>query len=307
MVITDGSRGSYFYLELKLLNLYGVDTSRVEQQIELQIDLILAKITASANVYKFKSLEKYIYMFSTTQRKRKGQLEKLIIKHLLEKNIIEEFRTLPCLKQEFKELLEQIKRKKSLKLVSEPIIFDGYDGKDLSIFNDKENWYNWQKEIYEKLFFTSKTVRESDPRKIIALYDKEGNAGKSSFFKYLFYHHSDDIGRITYGTASQLRSSLINIGPKKIYIIDLTRAKGKYDSEIDLLSAIEDLKGGVVSTNMYGSGNTMLMSIPHIIVSSNYIFDQTLLSKDRWEIYSIEKKELKNITKKIQQEQSGKK
>ena len=38
------------------------------------------------------------------------------------------------------------------------------------------------------------------------------------------------------------------------------------------------------------------MSISHIVVSSNYSFDQTLVSKDRWEIDSVENKELKNIT-----------
>jgi hypothetical protein len=303
MVIAESNRGSYFYLELELPNLYGLEVPKVEQLIETNIDIILARMTATSNVYKFKSSEKYIYMFSTNQRKRNGQLVKLVEKNLLNKEYIDGYQTAACLKSEFYEMLERMKIKKSFKLVAEPTIFDGYSAEDLDVFKNKETWYPWQKAIYEKLFFNTNTIRKPDGREIIALYDKDGNAGKSSFFKYLYYHHSDQIGRVTYGTSSQLRSALVNIGPKKIYIIDLTRAKGKHDNEVDLLSAIEDLKGGVVSTNMFGSGNTMLMDIPHIIISSNYIFDQSLLSKDRWQTYAIEKKELINITGKIKNQQ----
>lgn len=131
-------------------------------------------------------------------------------------------------------------------------------------------------------------------KKIIALYDKEGNAGKSSFFKYLYYHHSDQIGRVTYGTSSQLRSALVNIRPKRIYIIHLTRAKVKHKNELDLLNAIQDSKGGVIYNNR--SGNTILMDIPHIIISSKHILDKNRLSKGRWRIYSLDDKKLKDIT-----------
>ncbi|MFN9656133.1 MAG: hypothetical protein ACK55Q_10505 [Dolichospermum sp.] len=299
MVIADSNRGSHFYLEIELPNMYGIEVSKVEQLIETNIDVILANMTATGNVYKFKSSEKYVYMFSTKQRKRNGQLIKLVERMLVNKEYIDGYQTAACLKSEFSEMLSRMKLRKSFKLVAEPTIFDGYSAKDLEVFKNKDNWYPWQKEIYQKLFFNTDTIREPNPREIIALYDKDGNAGKSSFFKYLFYYHSDEIGRVTYGTSSQLRSALVNIGPKKIYIIDLTRAKGKHDNEVDLLSAIEDLKGGVVSTNMFGSGNTMLMDIPHIVISSNYIFDQNLLSKDRWKIYAIKNQELINITEKI--------
>ena len=299
MVIADSNRGSHFYLEIELPNMYGIEVSKVEQLIETNIDVILANMTATGNVYKFKSSEKYVYMFSTKQRKRNGQLIKLVERMLVNKDYIDGYQTAACLKSEFSEMLSRMKLRKSFKLVAEPTIFDGYSAKDLEVFKNKDNWYPWQKEIYQKLFFNTDTIREPNPREIIALYDKDGNAGKSSFFKYLFYYHSDEIGRVTYGTSSQLRSALVNIGPKKIYIIDLTRAKGKHDNEVDLLSAIEDLKGGVVSTNMFGSGNTMLMDIPHIVISSNYIFDQNLLSKDRWKIYAIKNQELINITEKI--------
>lgn len=206
MVIADSNRGSHFYLEIELPNMYGIEVSKVEQLIETNIDVILANMTATGNVYKFKSSEKYVYMFSTKQRKRNGQLIKLVERMLVNKEYIDGYQTAACLKSEFSEMLSRMKLRKSFKLVAEPTIFDGYSAKDLEVFKNKDNWYPWQKEIYQKLFFNTDTIREPNPREIIALYDKDGNAGKSSFFKYLFYYHSDEIGRVTYGTSSQLRS-----------------------------------------------------------------------------------------------------
>lgn len=55
---------------------------------------------------------------------------------------------------------------------------------------------------------------------------------------------------------------------------------------------------------MYGDGRTILMDIPHVIISSNYIFDITILSKDRWKILSINNdKKLEDITKSVKRKQ----
>ncbi|MFN9914391.1 MAG: hypothetical protein ACK53L_17510, partial [Pirellulaceae bacterium] len=69
--------------------MYGIEVSKVEQLIETNIDVILANMTATGNVYKFKSSEKYVYMFSTKQRKRNGQLIKLVERMLVNKEYID--------------------------------------------------------------------------------------------------------------------------------------------------------------------------------------------------------------------------
>lgn len=38
---------------------------------------------------------------------------------------------------------------------------------------------------------------------------------------------------------------------------------------------------------MYGGNKTLIMEPPHIIITGNKIFDQDLLSKDRWINYEI--------------------
>ena len=105
------------------------------------------------------------------------------------------------------------------------------------------------------LYNKDNSIKKDDPRKIISLIDRSGNHGKSSFFKYLLTENSDDIGRLDYGTAAQLRTRAMNTGPKKIYIIDLARTRSKGDSELDILSTIEDLKSGVVIGAFYGRGD----------------------------------------------------
>lgn len=100
------------------------------------------------------------------------------------------------------------------------------------------------------------------------------------------------MGRISYRSASQIKSSIINMGTKKIYIIDLARSKGRNDSEADLLSAIEDLKSGLVINPMYGRGEVMQMDPPNIIISANYLLNFSSLSanNDKWEINETRKR-----------------
>ena len=151
------------------------------------------------------------------------------------------------------------------------------------------------------LFNKDNSIKKADPRKIISILDRNGNHGKSSFFKYLLIENSDDVGRVGYVSAGQLRSRAMNMGPKKIYIIDLARTKSKGDSGLDILSTIEDLKSGLVISTFYGRANSLIMDPPTIIISSNYEFDYESLSKDRWLVYEIRSrkphglKQIKNI------------
>ena len=96
-----------------------------------------------------------------------------------------------------------------------------------------------------------------------------------------------EISRISFGTATQLRSAVIAAGPKKMYILDLTRTKGKEDSEHDLLSVIESIVDGMIYSPMYGKHETLLMEPPHVLITSNYALNYTLLSLDRWKVYEI--------------------
>jgi hypothetical protein len=176
-----------------------------------------------------------------------------------------------------------------LKVLSSEVTKIDYDGSDIQVFYDSRNWHSWQRKIYDMIYEKSGKLKKPDDRTIVVIVDFDGNSGKTSFFKYLYVNDPINIGRITYGTASQLRSAAINIGKKGLYIIDLARTKGINDKQEDLLSVIEDLKSGFVFSPMYGHSNELIMEPPHIIISANYLLDPGSLSKDRWKIYEVTK------------------
>jgi len=308
MVISEQNRGSYFLMKIKLPN-YGLSQDKdINNKIESKIDIILANATATHNVYKFDSNknDQFIYLFSTKIRKRKGQIEKLIEKNLQKDRLIREneFQVIGLLKSEFNEYLQELKQKESLQITSEPINFEGYKGNDIKIFQNKENWYEWQISLYNKIFYKSGEIKEPDPRKILFLYDSEGGTGKSSFFKHLYFTYPDRVARLSYGSSQQLRSALVQLSSYQIYIIDLARTKGKSDSPSDLISVLEDLKTGLICSAMYGNANNLLIEPPHIIVSSNFLFNIDQLSKDRWLIEEIKNKKLVDITEKVKRRQA---
>jgi hypothetical protein len=281
------NKNSFFLLILNLEQLPGININNIKDNLNDQVDLILSSMGASNKCYKFqhKSGDSVIYYFQTDNRKRRGQLVKYCEKFLGD-NIYYQAEGLT--RFAFESEIERSKTNKNLELLNQPVQFEEYSGNDISIFNNPNNWHPWQKEIYYKIFDQqTDSFQKPHPRQIISLVDKTGNSGKSSFFKWLFFNHPDSIGRIGYGSASQLRSSAVNLGKKQLYIVDLARSKSKDDRQEDLLSVLEDLKSGLVTNAMYGSGRTLLMEPPHIIVSSNYVLKYELLSADRWDVYEI--------------------
>lgn len=248
-------------------------------------DLVFSSINASSIFYKFKNIEtkQILYFFKTENRKRRGQLVRLCNKLLPQD---QEYNVGGLTRLSFWAEVEKVKSNKHYKSMKLPFN-NKYTGSDLKVFDEKEKWHPWQKDIYDKIWDSKGSYKEPDPRHIISIIDPKGNSGKSSFFKWLYFHNPTSIGRIGYGSASQLRSAVTNIGEKNLYIIDLSRAKSKGDREEDLLSVLKDLKSGFITTAM---GKNLLIPPPHIVVSSTYIMKYELLSGDRWEVYKINSK-----------------
>ena len=98
---------------------------RFENALENEIDIILARMNASSQVYKFESEDKsrIVYLFSTGTRKRKGQLEKFLTTSETIGSLVYKYQTEGLLKYEF---AEQVKLYTSeLKNIKKPQAFDG--------------------------------------------------------------------------------------------------------------------------------------------------------------------------------------
>lgn len=291
---------SFFTIEIS----YDEKTKFEKDELENNVDLILGSMQCQDEPTIFEKTDRTgtIYMFKTSTRKRKGQLSKFCDRYLEKEDI---FTISSLSKLEFikaKLILNKHGRFKLRKTkLTEEI---EYNGEDIKKFEKPNQWRRWQLEIYKMMFEPDSptiesikgrnwAIKKADERKIINLVDKKGGSGKSQFFKYLYVKNQKKIGRLGYASASQLRSSVVNLGEKDIYIIDLPRTKARYDSQIDLLSVVEDIKSGIVFNGMYGSGNVLLMKPPHIVICSNYLLDYENLSDDRWKVFEIEEKSFK--------------
>ncbi len=285
MVVTE-NKNSFFLVTVDLPA--SSNFSYQLDKIQNAMDLIFTMMKVKNTWYKFlnKNNRELIYLFKSEDRKRKGQLEKYCHKILPDN----EYQINSLSKFDFERDLSRFQNNDNFKLSHQPLPFSEYSANDIKIFDDVNNWFPWQKEIYKQIFNKDGSFKEPHPRHIISIVDKAGNSGKSSFWKYWFFNYPEDIGRMGYGSASQLRSAAVNLGQKKLYIVDLARSKSSNDKEEDLLSALEDIKSGFITNAMYGSGKTLIMEPPHIVVSSNYVLNYDLLSSDRWKIYELNKK-----------------
>lgn len=134
-----------------------------------------------------------------------------------------------------------------------------YSRKDIEQFDSANNWLTWQRDFYNFLFepFEGDTpdfrFKPSNDREILSIVDPIGRHGKSKFVKYLCESMSNDIAKISFGSAQQLRSSITKIGSRKIYLIDLPRTQGSDDSYTEIFSVFEDVKNGGVTSVLFGN------------------------------------------------------
>lgn len=158
---------------------------------------------------------------------------------------------------------------------------------DTDFLNSPSNWYPWEKkfmlEFFEEDQFTFKTP---DDRTVYWVTDTQGNSGKSKWCKWLAIRHPD-FTKLAFGSSAQLRESIIMLGPKKFYIIDIPRTLDKTDSMNAVISAVEDVKNGYIVSAMYGKPTTLIMQPPHVLVFSNVYCNVNLLSEDRWRLLYI--------------------
>nr|YP_010207913.1 hypothetical protein KQ351_pgp077 [Pseudo-nitzschia micropora]UBA14926.1 hypothetical protein [Pseudo-nitzschia micropora] len=187
------------------------------------MDLVLEAIQSSEEIYRFTTETKVSYVFKTEKRKREGQLLRLVNKYVyktkLEKLMARPYIT-SLLKREFQANIEELKKDQDL--IERELPREEYDGADVQVLENRENWHPWQEELYKRFFYTSGEIKPApiDDRKILFIYDEKGCSGKSTFFKWLYWKNMDDISWLSLGTTRQLKSFLCNVAHKKYtYVI----------------------------------------------------------------------------------------
>ena len=120
------------------------------------------------------------------------------------------------------------------------------------------------------LFTEHGTYRQADERKIIFIEDLKGKTGKSKFWKYLYSKDSDTIEVLNEATSNQLKSNIVKLGGKKLYIVDLPRtSENGNESYNALMNSIESLKNGIINSSFRGGTGVLITSPPWIVIAGN--------------------------------------
>ena len=163
-----------------------------------------------------------------------------------------------------------------------------YLGQDLSMLNTP---FPWQQDIIDMI------SEPPDDRTILWIDDSGGNQGKSKLLKYLCYKKLAK--RVPMGNATQLKTNVIVQGASRVYCVDIPRTIGSTEKMTDLISALEEIKGGWVSSAMYGKHQELFMQPPHVICFSNMPPPRAMMSLDRWKVFSITAKKLVRVVRNI--------
>ena len=114
---------------------------------------------------------------------------------------------------------------------------------------------------------------------------------------------TDDVARVGLGSATQIKTSIIEKGAHRAYMVDLPRVRGSDERQQELFSALEEIKNGWVESPMYGKSAELLMEPPHIHIFSNELPNLTYASMDRWKIWMIEDAPIGQIYRRLNLEE----
>lgn len=154
-----------------------------------------------------------------------------------------------------------------------------------------DNLYTWQKVCYNIC------MSPPDDRTVYHFLNRSGGLGKTQLFKFLAVNHSLEVALLpSVGSALQIMSSVIQMGNKSCYILDLPRSAfaratpaASQCAEYEMMHAIEKIKDGVVISAMYGKVQQLIMNHPNVIIFSNTDFDPKSLTVSRWKKFDMDR------------------
>ena len=172
--------------------------------------------------------------------------------------------------------------------------FKLYDGSDLFVMA-KANRRPFQQRICDMVLDEQEeNFKPAHPRFIYWLVDEKGCSGKSFLVKWFLYHFKRQVAEFSCNTDAQLRSACIDAGPRSLIFVDISRGfnyQDNFDNKIaNVMSTIEDMKNGKISSAFYGVYKHMLTEAPHVFVFSNRTPPPRMVTDTtRWQMCSFDK------------------
>lgn len=148
--------------------------------------------------------------------------------------------------------------------------------------------YQYQSDILE-------SWKTFDDRKLNFIYDPLGKKGKSTISSIIEFDHHAGVDMPPINDAKDLVQTACNICKSRnlrhdiIFMIDLPRSLNK-ERLYGVYAALEQMKKGHLYDTRF-KYTTWWIDAPTIWVMSNELPNQDAMSKDRWDIYYLEKKD----------------
>lgn len=116
-------------------------------------------------------------------------------------------------------------------------------------------------------------------------YQVQGNVGKTYLCNYLNLYY--DIPIMTYSDSRRIIYLVTQTKRSSCYVFDLTKSKPKDVGGQDLYAAMEQIKNGIIF-NTFQKPCQFRMKSPHIWVFANVSPNRNMMSRDRWNVYTID-------------------
>lgn len=164
-----------------------------------------------------------------------------------------------------------------------------YKSKDFIIMRPKKklacegNLFKWQE------FLCATVETEPNDRDIYWFYGDKGGEGKTTFCKYL---HRTYGAICLSGKAADMKHAIVeykkthNDRCPEIIVVNLPRS---FNNDYLSYPGLEDVKDMFFHSGKY-EGGMVDDNSPHLIIFSNELPDVNKLTKERWQIYTIEDK-----------------
>ncbi len=147
---------------------------------------------------------------------------------------------------------------------------DAKEKKKLKVQFEESKLFDWQKGILRKL-------DEQDDRKVMWVYDLEGNSGKTWLAKYLM------IDRTAFLCSGGKKADIaLAFNREKYVVFDFPRTMEQYI----LYDVIEAFKNGFMFSPKYQS-RVDVFTPCKVVCFANFMPDKSKLSKDRWDIIRL--------------------
>ena len=135
----------------------------------------------------------------------------------------------------------------------------------------------WQQSLLEM-------IKVYQQRKVYVIYDPAGNSGKSTFTRWCMCYKQ--ARKIPFANDfKDLLRMVCDMPVAKAYIFDMPRAINK-EKLFQFYAGVEEIKSGYAYDDRY-KFKEIIFDPPNIVIFTNALPDESLLSRDRWSIFSI--------------------